>query len=69
MIEGQPWGSVTILDYQTALEDIEASVPLSHDQREQHIRQMTRRYLRNPQYGSTQEIIQHLRRAGENQWT
>ena len=67
--EGRPWGSVTLLDYRTTLEDVERFSPLTTAQRERHIRLLIRRWLRNPQYCSYLEVMEYLKERGEQPWT
>ena len=68
IMEGRPWGSVTLLDYRTVLEDVERFSPLPQAQRERHIRLMVRRWLRNPQYCSCLEVVEYLKERGEQPW-
>lgn len=59
--DGCPWGSVTILDYQKSILDVEQFSLLPPAQRERHIRLMVRRFLRNTQYCSIREVIEYLK--------
>lgn len=60
-VEGLPWGSVTLLDYPTAAQDVGIFSELPPPQREQHIRLMVRRYTRNARYCSVREVIGYLK--------
>lgn len=60
-VDGRPWGSVTLLDYQAAARDIAIYSPLSPAQRERHIRLVVKRYLTRPQLCSMMEVIQYLK--------
>lgn len=67
-VEGQPWGSVTLLDYRAVAEDVEIFASLPPAQRERHIKLILRRYLRNPRYCCVREVIEYLKTGGESQW-
>ena len=69
IMEGRPWGSVTLLDYRATLEDMERFSSLSPTQRERHIRLLIRRLCRNPQYCSYLEVMEYLKKRGEQPWT
>ena len=61
IIEGRPWGSVTILNYQNSIADVEQFSQLPLAQRERHIRLLVRHYTRHPQYCSIREMIEYLK--------
>lgn len=61
MVEGRPWGSVTLLDYAEAAQDVEIFSPLTQAQRERHIRLIVKRYLRNTRYCTILDVIQYLK--------
>ena len=64
-----PWGSVTLLDHQTAVEDVRIFSALPESQRERHIRLIIKRYQRRVTYCSMLEAIQYLKTGGgESQW-
>ena len=68
-VEGLPWGSVTLLDHRTAVEDVRIFSALPESQRERHIRLILRRYQRHVTYCSMLEAIQYLKTGGgESQW-
>ena len=68
-VEGLPWGSVTLLDHQTAVEDVRIFSALPESQRERHIRLIIKRYQRRVTYCSMLEAIQFLKTGGgESQW-
>ena len=46
-VEGLPWGSVTLLDQQAAVEDVRIFSALPESQRERHIRLLVKRYQRH----------------------
>lgn len=69
IVEGRPWGSVTLLDYRVTLEDVERFSPLPPAQRERHIRLLTRRWLRDPRHCSLLDVMEYLKKRGENPWT
>lgn len=60
-VEGLPWGSVTLLDYSTAAQDVGVFSELPPAQRERHIRLIVRRYTRNARYCSVREVIEYLK--------
>ena len=60
-VEGLPWGSVTLLDYPTAAQNVGAFSELSPPQRERHIRLTVRRYTRNARHCSIREVIEYLK--------
>ena len=71
-VGGRPWGSVTLLDYPTAAQNVgafsELSPPqretfsaLAGPQRERHLKLMRKRYLQKVQYCSILEVIQYLK--------
>ena len=63
------WGSVTLLDHQTTVEDVRIFSALPESQRERHIRLMVKRYQRRVTYCSMLEAIQYLKTGGgESQW-
>lgn len=70
VVDGQPWGSVTLLDYQATARDIATFSPLTPAQRERHIRLTAKRYLTRPRLCSMLEVIQYLK-TGEvkTTWT
>jgi len=59
--DGCPWGSVTLLDYQKSILDVEQFSRLPPAQRERHIRLMIRRYTRHAKYCSVREVIEYLK--------
>ena len=68
-VEGLPWGSVTLLDHRTAVEDVRIFSALPESQRERHIRLIIKRYQRRVTYCSMLEAIQYLKTGGgESQW-
>ena len=68
-VEGQPWGSVTLLNHQTAAEDVRIFSALPESQRERHIRLLSKRYANHTCYCSMLEVIQYLKTGrGESQW-
>ena len=68
-VEGLPWGSVTLLDHRTAVEDVRIFSALPESQREGHIRLIVKRYQRRVTYCSMLEAIQYLKTGGgESQW-
>ena len=60
-VDGRPWGSVTLLDYEAAARDIAIFSPLSLAQRERHTRLMAGRYVSRPRLCSMLEVIQYLK--------
>ena len=60
-VEGLPWGSVSLLDYPTAAQNVGAFSELSPPQRERHIRLTVRRYTRNARHCSIREVIEYLK--------
>ena len=60
-VEGLPWGSVTLLDYPTAAQNVGAFSELSPPQRERHIRLTVRRYTQNARHCSIREVIEYLK--------
>ena len=60
-VGGRPWGSVTLLDYPTAAQNVGAFSELSPPQRERHIRLTVRRYTRNARHCSIREVIEYLK--------
>lgn len=60
-VEGLPWGSVTLLDQQAAVEDVRIFSALTESQRERHIRLIVKRYQRCATYCSMLEAIQYLK--------
>ena len=68
IVEGRPWGSVTLLDYQVTLEDVDQFAPLPLAQRERHIWLLVRRWLRDPRHCSLLEVMEYLKKRGENPW-
>lgn len=70
MVEGRPWGSVTLLDYADTAKDVELFSPLPHAQRERHIRLMVKRYQRNVRCCTILDVIQYLKGKEVNMvWT
>ena len=68
-VERLPWGSVTLLDHQTTVEDVRIFSALPESQRERHIRLIVKRYQRRVTYCSMLEAIQYLKTGGgESQW-
>ena len=69
-VEGRPWGSVTLLDYQAAAKDIATFSPLSQAQRERHIKLLVKRYTQRPGLCSMLDLIHYLK-TGEvkTRWT
>ena len=68
-VERLPWGSVTLLDHQTTVEDVRIFSPLPESQRERHIRLLSKRYANHTCYCSMLEVIQYLKTGrGESQW-
>ena len=68
-VEGQPWGSVTLLNHQTAAEDVRIFSALPESQRERHIRLLSKRFANHTCYCSMLEVIQYLKTGrGESQW-
>ena len=69
-VEGRPWGSVTLLDYQAAAKDIASFSPLSQAQRERHIKLLVKRYTQRPGLCSMLDLIHYLK-TGEvkTRWT
>ena len=63
-VERLPWGSVTLLDHQTTVEDVRIFSALPESQRERHIRLIVKRYQRRVTYCSMLEAIQYLKREG-----
>lgn len=60
-VEGRPWGSVTLLDYQTTAQDVAAGSELPRSQREKFIKAILKRYTHNAPYCSMLETIQYLK--------
>lgn len=58
--EGRPWGSVILLDYQTAAKDIRTFSALPEGQRRRHIQLLCKRYTRIG-LCSMLEAIQYLK--------
>ena len=69
-VEGRPWGSVTLLDYQAVAKDIATFSPLSQAQRERHIKLLVKRYTQRPGLCSMLDLIHYLK-TGEvkTRWT
>ena len=68
-VDGQPWGSVTLLNHQTAAEDVETFSALPESQRARHIRLLSKRYANLTRYCAMLEVIQYLKTGrGESQW-
>lgn len=61
IIEGRPWGSITVLNYQNSIADVEQFSQFPLAQRERHIRLMVRRYTRTARYCSVREVIEYLK--------
>ena len=66
IVEGHPWGSVTLLDYPTAAQDIGVFFALPRPQRKRHAYLMVRRYTRNIRYCSVQEVLAYLKTGEVN---
>ena len=60
-VEGRPWGSVTLLDYQAAARDVEIFSALPEPERARHIELIRKRCNRNVRYCTILEVIQHLK--------
>ena len=60
-VDGAPWGSVTLLDYQTAARDVETFSKLPLAERDRHIKLMCKRWTRNARYCTILDVIQYLR--------
>lgn len=60
-VEDAPWGSVTLLDYQTAARDVETFSKLPQAERDRHIQLMCKRWTRNARYCTILDVIQYLR--------
>ncbi len=58
---GQPWGSVTLLDYQAAAKDIDTFSKLPDKQRDRHVARIAKRYAGLTRYCSILEVIQYLK--------
>ena len=67
-VEGLPWGSVILLDSQSAAEDVRIVSAMPEGQRERLIRQTVNRYQNHARYCSALEVIQYLKTGGESQW-
>ena len=68
-VEGQPWGSVTLLNHRTAAKDVEIFSALPESQRERHIRLLSKRYTNHTSYCCMLEVIEYLKTGGgESQW-
>ncbi len=65
-VEGLPWGSVTLLDQQAAVEDVRIFSALPENQRERHICLIVKRYQRHVTCCSMLETIQYLNRDEQN---
>jgi len=68
IMDGMPWGSVTLLNSRRAAEDVHTCAALPESQRERHIRQLVKRYQTHVRYCSTLEVIQYLKTGGESLW-
>lgn len=60
-VEGQPWGSVTLLDYPATARDVEIFAPLPEPERARRIQRITKRYTHHARYCSLLEVIQYLK--------
>lgn len=60
-VEGHPWGSVTLLDYQETAQGVEIFSMLSKVEREKHIKDIIRHYTTHTSYCAIFEIIQYLK--------
>ena len=60
-VRGQPWGSVTLLEYPIVAQDVGVLSELSPALRKRHVRQMVRRYTRNVRYCSIQDVLIYLK--------
>ena len=58
---GQPWGSVTLLDYRSSARDVEIFSALPRLQRDRHLKLLVHWYLQKVQYCSILEVIQYLK--------
>ena len=61
IVDKRPWGSVTLLDYQTAAKDINTFSQLPERQRGRHVLMMAKRYAGQTHYCSMLEVIQYLK--------
>ena len=61
VVDKRPWGSVTLLDYQTAAKDINTFSQLPERQCRRHAELMARRYAGQTRYCSMLEVIQYLK--------
>lgn len=69
-VEGQPWGSVTLLDYPATARDVEIFAPLPEPERARHIQRITKRCTHHARYCSLLEVIQYLKTGEVNgTWT
>lgn len=70
VVDGLPWGSVTILDYPTTLRDVEQFSAAPYAQRKRHIQLITKRCTRHVQACSMLELIEHFKEeGGKDTWT
>ena len=60
-VDGAPWGSVTLLDYQMTARDVETISKQPQTERERHIQLMCKRWVRNARYCTILDVIQYLR--------
>lgn len=68
IVDGAPWGSVTLLDGRKAAADVYTISTMPESQRERQARLLVKRYQGHIRYCSTLEAIQYLRSGGECQW-
>lgn len=61
IVEGRPWGSVALLDYQKTARDIETFSALTQAQRERHIKLILKRRDRQARYCTILDVIQYLK--------
>ena len=61
VVDKRPWGSVTLLDYQTAAKDINTFSQLPERQGRRHANLMAKRYAGQNTLCSMQEVIQYLK--------
>lgn len=61
IVEGRPWGSVTLLDYRTAARDIAIFSPLPQAQRDRHIQLILKRRDRQARYCTILDVIRYLK--------
>ncbi|HWS43334.1 MAG TPA: hypothetical protein VN421_09655 [Pseudoflavonifractor sp.] len=60
-VEGRPWGSVTLLDYQETAQDVETFSVLSKGEREKHTKDIVKHCTMHTRYCTISEVIQYLK--------